>query len=52
MPTPPRRTSIRFRDGTSPNKSFLAALQDAKAVDDTHLEITLTQVRPGACSTT
>jgi len=33
----------RFRDGASPNKSFLAAMKDAKAVDATHLEITLTQ---------
>jgi peptide/nickel transport system substrate-binding protein len=38
---------IRFRDGNSPNKSFLANLKDAKAVDDTHLELTLTQSDPG-----
>ena len=38
---------IRFRDGNSPNKSFLANLKDAKAVDDTHLELTLTQADPG-----
>ena len=25
---------IRFRDGNSPNKSFLVSLKDAKAVDD------------------
>ena len=37
---------IRFRDGASPNKSFLAALKDAKAVDDTHLEISLTDADP------
>ena len=39
---------IRFRDGASPNKSFLASLQDAKAVDATHLEMTLTAVRSRA----
>lgn len=38
---------IRFRDGNSPNKSFLASLKDAKAVDDTHLQITLKQSDPG-----
>jgi len=38
---------VRFRDGNSPNKSYLAALKDAKAVDDTHLEITLTDSDPG-----
>ena len=38
---------IRFRDGNSPNKSYLAALKDAKAIDDTHLEITLTASDPG-----
>jgi peptide/nickel transport system substrate-binding protein len=32
---------IRFRDGTSPNASFLVNLADAKAVDDTHVELTL-----------
>jgi peptide/nickel transport system substrate-binding protein len=37
---------LRFRDGTSPNKSLLAAVGDAKAVDPTHLEITLTQSDP------
>jgi len=37
---------IRFRDGTSPNASFLVNLADAKAVDDTHLEITLSQADP------
>jgi peptide/nickel transport system substrate-binding protein len=37
---------IRFRDGASPNKSFLAAMKDAKAVDATHLEITLTAADP------
>jgi peptide/nickel transport system substrate-binding protein len=37
----------RFRDGASPNKSFLVNLKDAKAVDDTHLEITLTTSDPG-----
>jgi peptide/nickel transport system substrate-binding protein len=38
---------VRFRDGNSPNKSFLAAMTDAKAVDDTHLEITLSAADPG-----
>jgi peptide/nickel transport system substrate-binding protein len=37
---------IRFRDGNSPNKSDLASLQDAKAIDDTHLQITLKQSDP------
>ncbi|MEB0002751.1 ABC transporter substrate-binding protein [Cryobacterium sp. 10S3] len=37
---------IRFRDGASPNKSFLASLADAKAVDDTHVALTLTQADP------
>lgn len=32
---------IRFRDGTSPNASFLVNLRDAKAIDDTHVELTL-----------
>lgn len=32
---------IRFRDGTSPNASFLVNLADAKAIDDTHVELTL-----------
>jgi peptide/nickel transport system substrate-binding protein len=35
----------RFRDGNSPNKSYLASLADAKAVDDT-LQITLKQPDP------
>ncbi|TFB96014.1 hypothetical protein E3O55_02785 [Cryobacterium sp. MDB1-18-2] len=37
---------IRFRDGASPNKSFLASLADANAVDDTHVALTLTQADP------
>jgi peptide/nickel transport system substrate-binding protein len=37
---------IRFRDGASPNKSFLAELKDATAVDATHLTITLTDSDP------
>lgn len=37
----------RFRDGNSPNKSFLASLKEAKAVDATHLQLTLTQADPG-----
>ena len=36
----------RFRDGTSPNASFLAALGTATAVDDTTVELTLTQPDP------
>ena len=38
---------VRFRDGASPNKSFLGSLKDAKAVDDTHVELTLKQPDPG-----
>jgi peptide/nickel transport system substrate-binding protein len=37
---------LRFRDGTSANKSFLASLKDAKAIDDTRLELTLTDSDP------
>ena len=37
---------LRFRDGTSPNASNLANVEDAKAVDDATLEITLTQPDP------
>jgi len=37
---------IRFRDGASPNKSFLASLADAKAVNDTTVELTLNQADP------
>lgn len=37
---------LRFRDGTSPNASFLASLGDAKAIDDTHVELTLTDSDP------
>ena len=36
----------RFQAGTSPNKSFLAAMKSATAVDATHLEITLTDADP------
>jgi peptide/nickel transport system substrate-binding protein len=36
----------RFQAGTSPNKAFLANITDAKAVDDTHLQITLKQADP------
>ena len=36
----------RFRDGTSPNKSFLANVKDAKAVDPATLQITLSQTDP------
>ncbi len=37
---------IRFRDGTAPGAGFLALLADAKAVDDTTLEITLSGPDP------
>jgi peptide/nickel transport system substrate-binding protein len=37
---------IRFRDGASSNKSYLADLKEAKAIDDTHLTITLKQSNP------
>ncbi|MCZ0997469.1 ABC transporter substrate-binding protein [Streptomyces mirabilis] len=37
---------LRFRDGTSPNKSYLANVKDAKAVDPTTLRITLTEPDP------
>ena len=37
---------LRFRDGTSPNASNLANVEDAKAVDDATLEITLSQPDP------
>ena len=37
----------RFQAGNSPNKSFLVNMADAKAVDATHLQITLKQVDPG-----
>jgi len=36
----------RFQSGSSPNKSFLASLADAKAIDDTHLQITLKGADP------
>ncbi|HXH33579.1 MAG TPA: ABC transporter substrate-binding protein [Plantibacter sp.] len=37
---------VRFRDGTSPQKAYLATLADAKAVDATTLEITLSAPNP------
>ena len=37
----------RFQAGNSPNKSFLVSMADAKAVDPTHLQITLKQADPG-----
>ena len=37
---------LRFRDGTSPNKSFLASVADAKAADPATLIITLKQPDP------
>lgn len=37
---------VRFRDGSSPNKSFLASLADAKAIDPATVELTLTRSDP------
>jgi peptide/nickel transport system substrate-binding protein len=37
---------MRFHAGTSPNKSFLTNVKDAKAVDPSTLQITLTQADP------
>jgi peptide/nickel transport system substrate-binding protein len=37
---------VRFRDGTAPNKSFLAAMTDAKAVDAATVQITLKEPDP------
>jgi peptide/nickel transport system substrate-binding protein len=37
---------LRFRDGTSPNKSDLASVKDATAVDPATLQITLTAPDP------
>jgi peptide/nickel transport system substrate-binding protein len=37
---------LRFRDGTSPNASNLASVKDAKAVDDSTLQITLNAPDP------
>lgn len=37
---------LRFRDGTSSNKSYLANVKDATAVDPATLQITLTQPDP------
>ncbi len=37
---------LRFRDGTSANKSYLANVKDAKALNATTLQITLTQPDP------
>lgn len=37
---------IRFRDGTSPNASMLVNMADATVVDDTHVDITLSQPDP------
>ena len=38
---------LGFRDGTSPNATLLRFVADAKAVDDTTLEITLSEPDPG-----
>ena len=37
----------RFRDGVSPNKNLLEELADAKAVDESTVELTLKQPDPG-----
>ena len=37
---------LRFRDGTSPQKAYLASIKDATAVDDTTLKITLSAPNP------
>jgi peptide/nickel transport system substrate-binding protein len=37
---------LRFRDGTAPNKSFLAAVTGAKAVDASTLQLTLKEPDP------
>ncbi len=37
---------IRFHDGSSPDASNLASMTDATAVDDTTLEITLSEPDP------
>ncbi|MCX7522700.1 ABC transporter substrate-binding protein [Microbacterium sp. STN6] len=37
---------LRFRDGVSPNKSLLASLKDATAVDDKTVKLTLTDSDP------
>ncbi|WP_041795281.1 ABC transporter substrate-binding protein [Modestobacter italicus] len=37
---------LRFKNGTSPNASYLANVSDATAVDPTHLQITLSQPDP------
>lgn len=41
---------LRFRDGTSPQKSYLAGLTDAKAVDATTLRLTLSKPNPSLLS--
>ncbi len=38
---------MRFRDGASPNKNLLEQLSDAKAVDDTTVELNLKMPDPG-----
>lgn len=41
---------LRFRDGTSPQKGYLASIKDAQAVDPTTLKITLTAPNPALLS--
>jgi peptide/nickel transport system substrate-binding protein len=41
---------LRFRDGTSPQKAYLGALADAKAVDATTLQLTLSAPSPSLLS--
>jgi peptide/nickel transport system substrate-binding protein len=41
---------LRFRDGTSPQKAYLGTLADAKAIDETTLELTLSAPNPALLS--
>lgn len=41
---------IRFRDGTSPQKAYLSQLEDAKALDATTLQLTLSSPNPALLS--
>ncbi len=41
---------LRFRDGTSPQKAYLATLADAKAIDPTTLQLTLSAPNPSLLS--
>jgi len=41
---------LRFKAGTSPQKAYLATMQDAKAINDTTLEIDLSKPNPSLLS--